>query len=93
MSAVAESLYRRRRVANVVALVLSGAATLFGLFWLVWILWTTFSKGLASLNLALFTQMTPPPNEVGGMANAFFGSAVISLLAIAIGTPIGVAAG
>lgn len=93
MSAVAESLYRRRRVANVVALVLSGAATLFGLFWLVWILWTTFSKGLASLNLALFTQMTPPPGDSGGLLNALAGSAIMSLLAVAMGTPIGIAAG
>ena len=93
MSAVAESLYRRRRLANVVALVLSGAATLFGLFWLVWILWTTFSKGVASLNLALFTQMTPPPGDSGGLLNALAGSAIMSLLAVAMGTPIGIAAG
>ncbi|HEX6362112.1 MAG TPA: phosphate ABC transporter permease PstA [Albitalea sp.] len=93
MSAVAEGLYRRRRVANIVALVLSGAATLFGLFWLVWILWTTFSKGLASLNLALFTQMTPPPGDSGGLLNALAGSAIMSVLAVAMGTPIGIAAG
>jgi phosphate transport system permease protein len=89
----ADRLYRRRRIRNHAALVLSGLAAAFGLFWLVWILWTTFAKGLPNLNLALFTQMTPPPNEAGGLLNAFFGSALISLLAIAIGTPIGVAAG
>ena len=93
MSDVAESLYRRRRLANVLALVLSGAATLFGLFWLVWILWTTFSKGIASLNLALFTEMTPPPGDSGGLLNALAGSAMMSLLAVAMGTPIGIAAG
>ena len=93
MSVVAERLYLRRRITSVVALVLSGAAALFGLFWLVWILWTTVRRGVPSLNAALFTQMTPPPNEPGGLANAFFGSIVISLLAIAIGTPIGIAAG
>jgi phosphate transport system permease protein len=93
MSAVAERLYLRRRITSVVALVLSGAAAMFGLFWLVWILWTTIQKGLPGLTAALFTQMTPPPNEPGGLANAFFGSLVISLLAIAIGTPIGIAAG
>jgi phosphate transport system permease protein len=59
----------------------------------VWILWTTVSKGLANLNLDLFTMMTPPPEERGGLLNAFFGSAVISALAIAIGTPLGIAAG
>jgi phosphate transport system permease protein len=87
------NLYARRRLKNQFALVLSAGAAIFGLFWLIWILWTTFSKGLPNLNAALFTEMTPPPNEPGGLLNAFFGSAVISLLAIAIGTPIGVAAG
>ncbi|MDH5821518.1 phosphate ABC transporter permease PstA [Luteimonas sp. RD2P54] len=68
-------------------------ATLFGLFWLVWIMWTTLSRGIASLNLALFTEMTPPPGASGGMLNAFFGSAVLSLLGVAFGAPIGVLAG
>lgn len=93
MSAVADRLYVRRRFKNWIALLLSGAATIFGLFWLVWILWTTVSYGINNLNLALFTQMTPPPGDTGGMLNAFFGSAVMSLLAIALGTPIGIAAG
>jgi phosphate transport system permease protein len=91
--AYAEKLYRRRRVKNAVALLMSGAAALFGLFWLAWILWTTVSKGVAAIDLHLFTMMTPPPDQQGGLLNAFFGSAVISLLGIAIGTPVGVAAG
>jgi phosphate transport system permease protein len=37
--------------------------------------------------------MTPPPGESGGLLNAFYGSAMMVLLALAIGTPIGVAAG
>ena len=86
-------LYWRRAIANRVAMVLAVAAAVFGLFWLVWILWTTVSKGVANLNLDLFTMMTPPPEERGGLLNAFFGSAVISLLAIVIGTPLGIAAG
>lgn len=93
MSALSDRLYLRRRIKNGIALMLSLAATLFGLFWLVWILWTAFSNGLASMSLALFTQMTPPPGSDGGLLNAFFGSAVMSLLAIAIGAPIGIAAG
>ena len=87
------SLYFRRRAFNLLALVLSGLATIFGLFWLVWILWTTFSKGLKYLTPALFTQMTPAAGEDGGMLNAFAGSLTIGLLAIAIGTPIAIAAG
>jgi phosphate transport system permease protein len=93
MSAASDQLYFRRRIKNGIALTLSLAATVFGLFWLAWILWTAFSNGIASLNLALFTQMTPPPGSDGGLLNAFFGSAIMTLLAIAIGAPIGIAAG
>ncbi|HEY2395186.1 MAG TPA: phosphate ABC transporter permease PstA [Rudaea sp.] len=93
MAASMETLYRRRRLRNAIALTLSLVATAFGLFWLVWILWTALYNGLAAMNLALFTQMTPAPGESGGLLNAFFGSAVMSLLAILIGAPIGIAAG
>src|SRR5690606_30722894 len=78
---------------NGVAQVLAGLATLFGLFWLTWIMWTTLTRGVGSLNLALFTEMTPPPGASGGLLNAFFGSAVMSLLGILIGAPVGVLAG
>jgi len=87
------SLYARRRFQNILVQVLAVLAAAFGLFWLVWIVWTTLSKGLGSLNLALFTQMTPPPGDDGGMLNAFVGSAIMSLLGIALGAPIGVLAG
>ena len=87
------SLYRYRAAKNAVVKTLAVLATIFGVFWLVWIMWTTLSKGIASINPALFTQMTPPPGDEGGMLNAFFGSAVMSLLGIAFGAPIGVLAG
>jgi phosphate transport system permease protein len=83
----------RRRLADLVALLFASAATLFGLTWLVWILWTTLSEGAAALSPALFTQMTPPPGSSGGLLNAFYGSAVMVLLALLIGTPVGIAAG
>ena len=87
------SLYLRRRLANVLAIGLGCATALFGLFFLGWILWTLISRGLPGINWALFTQMTPAPMQEGGLANAFFGSAVMCALAIAIGTPLGVLAG
>ena len=90
---VADRLYLRRRVLNGVALTLSCVAALFGLAFLAWILWTLVAKAAGGIDLALFTQMTPPPMERGGLLNAFFGSAVMCALAIAIGTPLGVAAG
>ena len=83
----------RRKFADLLALAFAAAATLFGLTWLVWILWTTLSEGAAALSPQLFTAMTPPPGETGGLLNAFYGSAVMVLLALAIGTPIGIAAG
>lgn len=87
------SLYAMRRARNVLAQAMATLATVFGLFWLVWIVWTTLRNGLSSLNLDLFTQMTPPPGDEGGMLNAFFGSALMSLLGVALGAPIGVLAG
>ena len=90
---MATPLLAWRNTKNLLAQVLATLAALFGLFFLAWILWTTLSKGLASLNLALFTQMTPPPGETGGMLNAFFGSVLMSLLGVFIGAPVGVLAG
>jgi phosphate transport system permease protein len=83
----------QRKIADAVALVFAGAATLFGLVWLFWILWTTLQQGIGALTPDLFTQMTPPPGAEGGLLNAFYGSAVMILLAVAIGAPLGLAAG
>lgn len=92
--ALADRLYLRRRLVNGLALVLSGAATLFGLVWLVWILWTTISKGVDAMSLQLFTEMTPPPGQdTGGLKNAIVGSLMLSSLAVAMGAPVGIAAG
>ena len=86
-------LHATRRAKNLFAQTLATLAAAFGLFWLVWIVWTTLRYGISSINLALFTQMTPPPGETGGMLNAFFGSALMSLLGVLLGAPIGVLAG
>jgi phosphate transport system permease protein len=85
--------FAKRKLVNRVALVLSLSAMLFGLFWLAWILWETLRLGLAGISIAAFTQMTPPPNEVGGLANALWGSFLMVMLAAFIGTPIGIMAG
>jgi phosphate transport system permease protein len=83
----------RRRIADVTAFIFATAATVFGLFWLTWILWTTLAEGAAALTPTLFREMTPPPGASGGLLNAFYGSAVMILLGLLIGAPIGVAAG
>jgi phosphate transport system permease protein len=73
--------------------VLSLAAMSFGLFWLAWILWETIRLGVGGLSWATLTQMTPAPNEEGGIANAIYGSFLMVLLATFVGTPIGIMAG
>lgn len=83
----------QRQIAEILALLFAGAATLFGLVWLFWILWTTLQQGIGALNWHLFTQMTPPPGSTGGLLNALYGSAVMILLALVIGAPLGIAAG
>ena len=87
------AMHRRRKLVNVLALSLSLGAMAFGLFWLAWILFETIVLGLGGLNLAVFTEMTPPPMADGGLANAIFGSITMAGLATLLGTPIGVMCG
>jgi phosphate transport system permease protein len=83
-----------RKFANVVALTLSVGATAVGLFFLGAILWTLLKNGLAGMSLQLFTKMTPPPGSTGGgLLNAIFGSAAMTVMGIAVGAPVGVLAG
>src|SRR6202790_4101227 len=82
-----------RKAKNAIFLSLSLLATLAGLACLAAILWTLISHGLAGMSWHLFTQMTPPPGNEGGLLNALYGSGVMTLLGILIGSPIGVLAG
>ena len=90
---VNRALYFRRRLANTTFIVLSFSAAAFGLIWLCFILWALLSNGVAALGPHLFTEATPPPGSAGGLSNAIFGSVVMSLGAVLIGTPIGIFAG
>jgi phosphate transport system permease protein len=82
-----------RKGKNGAFLALSLVATLTGLACLAAILWTLISHGLAGMSRHVFTQMTPPPGSEGGLLNALYGSAMMTLLGILIGSPIGVLAG
>jgi len=84
---------RKRRISNVLAFGASTLATIIGLTALCLILWTLLSKGFSALSWTLFTQMTPAPGSSGGLANAIFGSLVMTFLGILIGGPIGMLAG
>jgi phosphate transport system permease protein len=84
---------RKRRISNVLAFAASTLATVIGLAVLCAILWTLLGKGFQAMSWTLFTQMTPAPGSSGGLANAIFGSLLMTVLGIAIGGPIGMLAG
>ena len=88
-----EAKFARRKKINALAIILAMAAMVFGLFWLSWILFETLRLGVSGLSVATLTQMTPPPNDPGGLANAIYGSFLMVILATFVGTPIGVMAG
>lgn len=92
MQTRAAKFARRNRVNNF-ATVMALLAMAFGLFWLFWILFETVRLGYEGMTIATLTQMTPPPNEEGGLANAIYGSFLMVMLAACVGTPIGVMAG
>jgi len=85
--------YRRRRRTNAVMMTLSAVALAFGLFWLAWILGELLLEAGSALRPSLFYQMTPPPGSNGGLANAIFGSILMSGAGTLIGTPVGILAG
>ena len=87
------SHYAARRRRNGIMLSLSLAATLLGLGWLIVILFVLLWEGLSGLSLAVFTEMTPPPGSDGGLLNPIVGSLILTVLAVVIGTPIGMLAG
>src|SRR6478735_4747071 len=92
-AAAKNSLYAGRRLRNTVATTLAYGATAFGLGWLVLILGVLVYEGIGGLSLAVFTENTPPPGSAGGLLNAIAGSIVMTVLAVVIGTPIGILAG
>jgi phosphate transport system permease protein len=89
----AASIALRRRARSKLMMSLSVGSALLGLLMLAIILGTLLFKGVSGLNLAVFTEMTPPPGEEGGLLNAIFGSIVMTLIGIVIGTPISILAG
>jgi phosphate transport system permease protein len=91
--ALDRTLYAARQRKNAVTKGLALAATVFGLGWLVLILGVLLWNGVGGLSLAVFTEMTPPPGAAGGLLNPIIGSLILTILAVLIGTPIGILAG
>ncbi len=92
-TSISRPLYSSRRRSDIIAKVLACAATAFGLGWLVLILGVLLYNGLGGLSLDVFTHDTPPPGSDGGLLNAIVGSLIMTILAVIIGTPIGLLAG
>jgi phosphate transport system permease protein len=86
-------LYQRRKFRNRFHMTMSLATAVFGLAWLVLILAMLLVKGIGGLNLAVFTEMTPPPGSSGGLLNAIVGSLILTFLGVLIGTPVAILAG
>jgi len=86
-------LYAARRRRNQIAKGLSLLATAFGLGWLVLVLGALLWEGFSGLSVAVFTEMTPPPGSAGGLLNPIMGSLILTVLAVLIGTPLGMLAG
>jgi phosphate transport system permease protein len=86
-------LYAGRRRRNAIAKTLAWIATAFGLGWLILILGILLYQGIGGLSFSVFTENTPPPGAAGGLLNAIVGSLIITILAVVIGTPIGILAG
>ncbi len=87
------TLYKRRRTFNTLYLALSWIATGAGLAILFLISWTLLRNGIPALSPELVTINTPPPGSRGGIANAIYGSVMMTVFATLIGTPVGVLTG
>jgi phosphate transport system permease protein len=93
MSGQSRLLYGHRRATNFVILALSLCATSAGLAVLFFILYSLLRHGLPALSSDIITKMTPPPGSQGGLANAIYGSVIMTAAATAIGTPVGILTG
>jgi len=93
MAANNSALYAGRRRRNTIFLALSGVSTAIGCGFLTLILLTLLFQGVGGLNLAVFTEMTPPPGSDGGLLNAIVGSLIMTGIGVLLGTPLGILAG
>lgn len=83
-----------RRGLSYAVMIFCGAAVVLALIPLALILFYVVSQGITALNLDFFRHMPTPVGETGGgMANAIFGSLVVTGLGSLFAIPIGVLSG
>jgi phosphate transport system permease protein len=87
------SIHTKRRAVNTIMTSLTAACAVVATFVLVIILGYIAVRGFSSLSFAFLTDTPKPVGEGGGIGNAILGSAMMTLLAAAIGLPVGIAAG
>jgi len=74
--------------------VLSSLAALVGLAALAWILAVVLERGWNAINWEFFTALPTPPGVAGGgLSNAIVGTLFMTVLATAVGVPVGMMAG
>jgi phosphate transport system permease protein len=86
-------LHLRRKIYNSIFLALTAIATAIALAALALILETLVVKGVAGLDLHVFTMSQPAPDEMGGLLNAIVGSLVMCAIGMVIALVIGILAG
>jgi phosphate transport system permease protein len=86
-------LHLRREIYNGVFLALTGIATAIALIALFLILETLVVKGLAGMDVHVFTMPQPAPDEQGGLLNAIIGSLIMCLFGMVIALVVGILAG
>ncbi|HEX8394258.1 MAG TPA: phosphate ABC transporter permease PstA [Longimicrobium sp.] len=85
---------RRRRAVSTFWLAMTGVAALCTVIPLLLIFYHLLSAGLSSMNLAFFTSVPAPVGQPGGgVGNGVLGTAILVLLAGAMGLPVAIGAG
>jgi phosphate transport system permease protein len=85
---------RWRRLLSHVVIVSCGASVIVALVPLAFVLFYVISQGVASLNVAFFTETPRPLGESGGgMAHSILGSIIVTGLGAVFAIPIGIMSG
>ncbi|REJ75251.1 MAG: phosphate ABC transporter permease PtsA [Acidobacteria bacterium] len=85
--------HSRRKLVSGAMTLITAACAIAAIIVLVLILTYIAAKGLTTINYEFLTDTPKPVGEGGGIGNAIMGSALMTLLATAIGLPIGIGAG
>ncbi len=86
--------WRKRNISSRLLSFLAGVFACMAVLPLIAVLIYILIKGVASLNIDLFTQLPPPPGgSGGGVGNAILGSIVVTAIATMLAIPIGVGGG